>query len=296
MAVPQLPTIAELSAQITGLTSRLGELSSSVATWQVSHEDRHLSLEQQVVATTSDLATLRSECANLQGPLSLLEAYVGRVAGDGSAAAQTLASRVNSLEQLVQSAGAQMPSAPSANVSPGLEQRVLALEQNAVPKSTTDPLAERVSALEGAIETILSHVLELKASGKGHSGTEKSILDSKAFAALTTFSHSEKDNFKRWSSQFEDVAERVFGPRAKMWLSEAAKLENPVRSLGQMDVEELVFASDVWCTLGFRLDGVPWSFRLTVEASNGLQLWRALCKEYDSMRDKGSSVIIKTQL
>ena len=53
---------------------------------------------------------------------------------------------------------------------------------------------------------------------------------------------------------------------------------------------------DAWCALGFKLDGVPWSMRLTVEASNGLQLWRALCKEYDSMRDKGSPVIIKTQL
>ena len=141
MATTQLPSVADLAAQLTALSDRLTELTQ----WQVSHEDRHQALENQVVATASGLDSLRTDFASLQSPLSLLEAYVGRVANDGTVAAQTLVSRVvnleqsvtlegsglharvNGLEQLIQSVSAQVPgalsaSAPSANVSPsGLE-------------------------------------------------------------------------------------------------------------------------------------------------------------------------------
>ena len=120
-------------------------------------------------------------------------------------------------------------------------------------------------------------------------------MDSKAYAAMGTFSNSDKDNFKKWSSQFEDVAHRTFGAHARTWLAEAASTEK-VKPLSEMSADELAFATDAWASLGFKLDGVPWGMRLTVEPSNGLQLWRALSKEYDSMRDKGSPVIIKTQL
>ena len=37
------------------------------------------------------------------------------------------------------------------------------------------------------------------------------MMDSKVYGALGSFSNSEKDNFKKWSSQFEDVANGTYG-------------------------------------------------------------------------------------
>ena len=121
------------------------------------------------------------------------------------------------------------------------------------------------------------------------------MMDTKTYAALGTFSNSEKDHFKKWASQFEDVTMTTYGAAGKAMLVKAASGDVPAKTLAEMDSDELILATDAWVALGFKLDAIPWSMRLTVENTNGLQLWRTLVKEYDAA-GKGSPVIIKTKL
>ena len=47
------------------------------------------------------------------------------------------------------------------------------------------------------------------------------MMDSKVYAALGSFSNLEKDDFKKWSSQFEDVANGTYGAQGRTWLVNA---------------------------------------------------------------------------
>ena len=222
-------------------------------------------------ATANEVShtNMQSRIANVEG---VTEKAVERINKDGVKLVETLSANeaklqlgidalAHSLQELVASTGAKF-----LEHSEALESQRQLLQSFADDATTPLDSARLVSLetkmteVDAKMDEMVMRLQAMTGDGAGRAQTpfsERSMMDSKTYAAMTMFSNSDKDNFKKWSSQFEDVAHRTFGPVARDWLSEAAALDKPVRTLSELMGNELVFAMDAWCALGFKLDGVP---------------------------------------
>ena len=71
--------------------------------------------------------------------------------------------------------------------------------------------ASRFERIEARLSELAGEVDALRSVGPASHGRFRCMMDSKVYAALGMFSYSDKDNFKRWSSLFEDVAQTTYG-------------------------------------------------------------------------------------
>ena len=146
----------------------------------------------------------------------------------------------------------------------------------------------RIAVLEQKVTS-----LELKLAsdnGGGHSlGKDEPIK------ALEVFSGDGKKDtltFEKVRAVFRDqVALRDRWKGALEFAEQASETVDDTKT----DEHWQRLSTELWSVLGYKLSGDAWAFRRTIREGNGLELWRALCYEYDR-KTPGRAAAIKKAL